>query len=786
MSARRESTAFALVLGALVALFLGESLFGGKVLSPGDVLFVSASFRDVDGPDHEPANRLLMDPVLQFEPWLEFNRALFRQGRLPLWNDHSGCGAPHLANGQSAPFDPFHLIAYLGRLPDALAWMAAARLWTAGLGMFLLARLWGLAAWGRWFAGLSYPFCGFLIVWLLYPVTNVAVWMPWLFWASEKVLRRPEPRRLGTLALVVGCVFLGGHIQTSAHVLLAGAFVVWRVVAARGSIPMARPVATWAMGVAVGLTIASASIVPLWVYLAKSPVWADRERERPSPLSVTRPRGLDAICTAIPYAFGSQRRGHPNLARAIGVHNLNESAGGFAGLATLIWLAPQGWRARRANGYVSFLAALVAFGFLAAFGFPPVANLLRALPVVNVTDHRRFTLWVAFGLVLLGGVGLDQVSAPWPRRVARYWLLICVAAVSALSIGAVSVARTEPWLRARAEDHYARAAESTDGADIETYRRRADRQVRQTLVQMPRALGLAAAEIAVLAAFAVLGHSGLMPWKGARLGLILLTVGELFAFGFGLNPAIDRRADRPVPAVIALLQREVGASGRVLGVGQELLPNVAMRYELSDPRNYDSVELSRSLDWFAPLYEPSKDARSSRRTVAWAGVVRARGQLREAGVVAVVAASPPPEGLASRVDREGAVWVARLDAEPLVSAGPGIEVSSWVIDQGKIDVILTCSRKGYLIVRQTFDPGWRAEAAGRPVPVESYRGTFLSVLVEPGTDRVSLVYDPPEVRASCAAMLLGLVVAGIACSGFVPRRSPDFGVKGLEGPEPSG
>ena len=79
MSARREFTAFALVLGALVAVFFGESLFGGKVLSPADVLFVSASFRDVAGPDYEPANRLLIDPVLQFQPWLEFNRAMIRQ-----------------------------------------------------------------------------------------------------------------------------------------------------------------------------------------------------------------------------------------------------------------------------------------------------------------------------------------------------------------------------------------------------------------------------------------------------------------------------------------------------------------------------------------------------------------------------------------------------------------------------------------------------------------------------------------------------------------------------------
>ena len=33
----------------------------------------------------------------------------------------------------------------------------------SGLGMFLLARSWGLGAWGRWFSGLVFPFCGFLV-----------------------------------------------------------------------------------------------------------------------------------------------------------------------------------------------------------------------------------------------------------------------------------------------------------------------------------------------------------------------------------------------------------------------------------------------------------------------------------------------------------------------------------------------------------------------------------------------------------------------------------------------
>src|SRR5205807_7203650 len=186
--------------------------------SPGDVVFAEASFREFRGTSYEPANRLLIDPVLQFEPWLELNRSMLRQGRLPLWNDLVGCGAPHLANGQSAVFDPFHAIAYLGRLPDALGWMAACRLWFAGLGMFLLARSWGYGPWGRWFSGLAFPFSGFLVAWLLFPVTNVAVWMPWVLLATEGLWARPGARRAGCLALAVAGTLLGGHVQTGAHV----------------------------------------------------------------------------------------------------------------------------------------------------------------------------------------------------------------------------------------------------------------------------------------------------------------------------------------------------------------------------------------------------------------------------------------------------------------------------------------------------------------------------------------------------------------------------------------
>ncbi len=779
MAPRRELLAFTATLALLLTGFLSDSLLGDRVLSPADVLRVSASFRS-GAPGYEPANRLLMDPVLQFQPWLEFNRRMIRRGRLPLWNDLAGCGAPHLANGQSAVFDPFHAIAYVGTLPEAHAWMAAARLWVAGLGMFLLARRWGLGGWGRWFAGLAFPFCGFLVVWLLFPVTSVAVWMPWLLWASDRALDRPGLPTVGGLALVAALVLLGGHVQTSAHVLLAAAaYVAWRVCSggppAETSECLAavtrRGWAAWSVGILLGIAIASVEVIPLGSYLARSPVWGDRARARRAPWVLERPRWLDAVCTALPYAFGSQRRGHPNLARGLGVHNLNESAGGFAGLATLVWLAPLGCRAWRRQPRVAFLAGLGLFGALGAFGFPPVANVLRALPVLNVADNRRLTLWVAFALVLLGAIGIEQLARGAQARGLGLAGSLGLAAGLGLLALAVGIGRVEPQLRSRAVAHYAEAAAQTPGADPLEYHARAQRQVRQTISFLPRYLLLAGGQLLGLVALAWLWRRGRVGAALVRPVLLGLTLCDLFGFGVGLNPAIAAADDRPEVPVITYLRREVGRDGRVLGVGEELPPNILMRYGLGDIRNYDSIELARSLDWFAPLYADDLRATTSRRTITWDGVLHGRERLCEAGVRAVVAATPPPPGAFARVDRVGPLWIARLDGLPLATADARLGPLEVVRDPGLIRIRTNGAADDRIVVRETWDPAWRAEVDGAAARIEPHRSAFLAVRVPAGRHELVLRYAPPEASLALSISISALAAAVFALTGFRPFRS---------------
>ncbi len=431
---------------------------------------------------------------------------------------------------------------------------------------------------------------------------------------------------------------------------------------------------------------------------------------------MARPRVLDAACTALPYVYGSQRRGQPNLARALGVHNLNESAGGFAGLATLIWLAPLAWSARRVQPRVRFLAALTVFGFLGAFRLPPVDNLLRGLPVLGVTDNRRLTLWVACGLVTLGGIGLDRLSGVRRSGSWSTMALGWVAASVALLAAAGGVGRLEHSIRAKAIAHYSKASESTPGADPRSTSTAAERQVRETLDFVPLYVGLAATQGLVLASLLWAIRRRRLLDNVGRVALLGLTMVDLLGFGYGLNPAIDPSDDRPITPVLAALQREVGRTGRIIGLGAELPPNTLMRYGLADARNYDSVELTRSLDWLStrsmtrastrrPAVERSPGLESSRAV---------SGSKRPASRAVVSPTAPPSSQIpAGRAGRFGLGRLARSRPDG-GSGGRSGRLSDLSNDNGRIVAKVDSMESGKLIVRETFDPGWRAELDGRP------------------------------------------------------------------------
>ena len=202
-----------------------------------------------------------------------------------------------------------------------------------------------------------------------------------------------------------------------------------------------------------------------------------------------------------------------------------------------------------------------------------------------------------------------------------------------------------------------------------------------------------------------------------------------------------------------------------------------MRYGLADVRNYDSVELARSLDWFAPLYEPRSTARTSRRDDHLGrSAPRPRAAPRGRRRAPSSAADPASRRrVRSGSIASGAVWVARLDGR---AAGrrprrSGAARTDRRDDPGLIRIESTATADDRDRRPRDLRPRL-AGRGGRRAPCRSSRIAARSwpCRVPPGGIGLVLRYDPPEVRAGVwRSRLRALAAAVFALTGFRPFRS---------------
>lgn len=411
------------VLAGLLLLFFLTPILRGEILSPADLLLKSDPWRQAAPPDFEPANALLSDYVYEMRPYRVITIASLKAGRIPLWDPHNYAGAPFLGNGISGALYPLNLLVLF--LPEATSILLSAmiRLFIAGLAAYVFSRVIGLSILGAGIASLGFAFLGFLVVWLLYPHADVAIWLPALFLAAEAIIRRPTIFRTIALAVIVCIQFLGGHPETSLHILSAVAlYVCWRA----GMLfreesdwrRLAHRLAAFSGALILGTAGAAVQLVPLGEYILASAMLRERIALAPPFWFLPRPRLLAMVALACPYCFGSHLRGDLPLGVLLGVGNFNELNGGYVGLISLALVGIAiALGARR--GLDLFFLLLGGLTLCVAYAIPPVFNLIHALPLFRVSANTRLLLLLAFALSVLAGRGADLLMAAPEERLRR-------------------------------------------------------------------------------------------------------------------------------------------------------------------------------------------------------------------------------------------------------------------------------------------------------------------------------------------------------------------------------
>ncbi len=695
--------------------------------------------------------------------------ALREHGSVPSWTSQICSGTP-LVGGE----EPLSLLLF-SRLPVAPALDALLIAWLliAAHGAYFLARRARADRPGAVLAGIAFAVSGYLVTQLKHlAIISTVVWLPLGLGLLDRALAQdrdtsgasaaPTPARardLALFALVFGEQALGGFPQSLYICALCyGAFALFRV-GINAPRRVLLPLMAAACAVGLGALLGAVTLLPL-AELARSSdravskgfAWATQTHYWPG----------DAIMFLLPYANGDISNATYH-APALFWEDY-----GYVGLATFVLALYAVVRAARLP-YVRFFAALTFAAYLLVLG--PATPVFRwafeLLPgLSNFRFSTRFLVVVDLGLCVLAAVGLTQLSRTLAARVtgpraqrlvSLLALVVCLGTELDLFI---HQPRQNPFVRAadwlappgivdalRAEGPFVRVFTPFHMK----YHLAANGRARNWVTTQPYfALG------------ELLQPNSNLYWNVASA--------DCYA-GLGPRWYVDAWGDhnregqlvylsiRPSARPMQLETDDVfPALMRAFGVTHIISPYSIAALE-------PAVPFAQALDHGTHLYRVPGAARV--RVVPRAVVAASEGE------VAFWLHAPrfDPEAYVILTDapKELATPVAALESAA-TSGHATLER-----DEGEHVIVRAEAPPGggFLVVSDTFFPGWTARVDGKPAPIYRANLYVRAVPLAAGAHRVELRYaSSARVRGFCWSLAALTVLLGVLASAlFFSRRA---------------
>ena len=811
---RRPTLAAAVIYAVLAVVMVGQGLEPGRTLSSSDGLLSSVPWQ-ASKPADVPGlgtNFELADASNVFQPMLRYTRS--QLPTVPLWNPYIMAGRPLLADGQSAVFSPFSVPSYILPFWKSLAVAAMLKLFLGALGAFILARVLGMRFGGALLTGVVFAFGTFFVVWLAWPLASVYAFIGWTLALTELLVRRPGRLPVAGLAAVVGLQFLGGHPESSFHLLFtASVFFVFRALWWRRRRAMAwrelsRPVAAYVLALAAGAGLAALVLAPFLEFVLHS---GDLSHRLNAAAGFWPRKYLGAL-------FLHDYWGRPTQ---VDLESFMQVRGWYAGAATLM-LAATALLVRR-SGERWAVAIYAAFCACMVVGIRPVFSIVSALPGFSAAHNERLLIYVLLSLALLAGWGLDDLTTmrlPRPSRravLAAAGTIFLIPIVWMVAAGSLDLSRLGSGLKVAWG--FVHPPTPPAGVDIEGTVTAAI--VRDSALEIW--LPLAAAGVALIALR--LRASRPLP-TGVFVGLMVaLIVVDLFRANMGFNPAIPiKTASPPVTGAIRYLQSQ--RPNRFIGVSlqqlsQPLPSDLAMTFGLYDARGYDfpvekrfdnlwrrnvapgvgdftqpeefagaTPAALRALDLLSvsdlligPLQAIKFPLHGPGLSVAYHGtdgvvyrnanalprvfVVDRQQTVRDENAQLATVTAPGFDGRAVAVT---STPLAGLPQAPAVGSRGAPEGTSarLVSYSGQRAVIhATATAPSLVVLTDDFYPGWSATVDGRPATVHRVDYLLRGVAVPSGSHTIVFTYRPASwtvgwiISALCALGLLAAVATAL-------------------------
>ena len=742
-------------------------------------------------------------------------------GRVPLWNPYQHIGIPLLAEGQVGPLYPLGLI-FLSPLAPSLELSLFVVLHFALAAAFTcaLARCLGLGWWSATLAGLAFGMGGFLMA----QVANLnimtgAAWLPLILCIAILAVRR----RSVLLALLAGVPLALQAFTAQPQVVLYTltilvAYAVYRLVADIWSRrqPAATPLTShsqsggsvWGglllivLAIVSGLLMSAPQLLPSYELQQHSVRSQELGFGFLTKNSLPPLMGLNLL---LPSAFGNNvvgfKGGDPFEEDFIYV--------GFAPLALACFCLRQ----RRRRDMPFFLLLLVGAVLLALGRHTPLYQaVIQYLPGFSLFRiPARWLLAVNLALAILAGYGLETLVE---RGLSRRSLLACLVLLSVLGAGLALAWAFRQELLSTVNGQWIGLERRLISSFLErgftpnpVYQ---ERLLLRWLLPLTAPAVLLAFNLGVVTILFVLyGLRRLTPRVFAALALAAVSLDLIVAGGTTINPirADDwwQRLSGGARYVVERLE-----TGRVwpLGMGSE---EAAVRklgqffpsaYRVFSAGGHGSPLMLARHDAFVHTAHPvqqvqllgvryiltegrmGQDAESTYPPAYADGesvVYENRNPLPRAFAVhqLIQAASADTalnyfKSLDLDPGRTVVLEAEDMPAPPAVAAANGPDrVAITRVEPDVVEVRATLVADGYLVLLDSWYPGWQATVDGSATPIYRANTIVRAVFVPAGEHVVRFEYRPLPFRLGVALSILAVAAVMVAALKRPTAHSPD-------------
>ncbi len=694
----------------------------------------------------------------------------FAAGILPHWNPYTFNGMPFLADLQIGFFYPGNLLMYMlsgGSLGVGLGQMfVIVHYLIAMIGMWKLARWFGIGSIGAIFAGISYALSGMMVVHMIHPnMIHHLAWFPLITYLFHRGLTERSWLHSLLAGITLGVALLSGHPQSALYmVLFLFALTVFTLVrhvragrtvgetAAKRSPIMMLLVA--ALPVIIGVGIFAVQLLP-----SQELAGLSERAEMTYEKSLEGAVGPGQLLTlVVPKFFGvagpEAQASVPFWYRPEPYYFWETAI--YIGVVTLI-LAGIGLVAGRIGPLRWFLAVMGLLGLLYALGDSFFVHpLLGRLPLLSTFRiPTRMAIYLAFGGAILAGAGLDRLMRGGDNEARARMAALVVGGVVVL-VGLLTVS----------------------GALASAF------NAPEQLAAAIRSSGIVALLVggATLAVSLLALKERLAPLPAGAI-LLVLGVVDLFAFGYGQNNAKDNpqtiysgndqqfaayKAEAPAKLYRVKMRDD---RGMLMQRNQGQFSGI-MLYEGYNPlllkrRVPPGPTIDKRLDLLNIAYEVKVDSLSGS-----AALVERPSRYPHARMlydVRRVANDQEAESVmtSGQVDFGKTVVLQDDPGIALNGAGTG-QASVTRYDADAIDVAVTTDKPGVLLLSEIWYPAWEVSIDGTPAALLRADFSLRGVAVPAGKHTVSMRFHSSAFAtglwvtiATTVASLVGVVLLAI-------------------------